>query len=189
MTRQIREGRIRDIMTSPAPTLRPDTPIRDLKTLFALHDTRAFAIVDDRRRLRGIVTVFDLLRAFRSSSSRWFPDLRALWGERVEDIMRGGLWTLQADEPIAAAVDVMLNRSITTVPVVEGRGADARLIGMVDLRDVLSSLTFESPVSHDRHGYDERHARYGERAKGRHASSHHRDDPAHARASQAVRAS
>jgi len=181
MTRRIRDGRIRDIMTSPAPTLRPDTPIRSLKTLFALHDTSAFAVVDDRRHLRGVVTVFDLLRAFRSSSNRWLPDLRALWGERVEDIMRRGVWTLQADDPIADAVDMMLNRNVTTVPVVEGRRADARLIGMVDLRDVLSSLTFESPVSHDRPAYDERHARYGERPEGSHA--------AHSRASEAVRAS
>jgi CBS domain-containing protein len=69
--------------------------------------------------------VFDLLRAFRSSSSRWLPDLRALWGERVEDIMSRGLWTLQADEPIAAVVDMMLNHNVSVVPVVEGRRAAA----------------------------------------------------------------
>lgn len=178
MTRRIREGRIRDIMRSPASTLRPDTPIRHLKTLFALHDTSAFAVVDERRRLRGVVTVFDLLRTFRSWSTRWLPDLRALWGERVEDIMSRGLWTLQADEPIAAAVDMMLNRNITTVPVVEGRGADARLVGMIDRRDVLGSLIFESPVAHDRHAYHQRHVRYGERIEDRHASSHSRKSPA-----------
>ena len=189
MTRRIREGRIRDIMTSPVPTVRPDTPIRGLKTLFALHDTSAFAVVDDRRRLRGIVTVFDLLRAFRSSSARWIPDLRALWGEKVEDIMSRGLRTLEADEPIAAAVDMMLNRNVTTVPVVEGRGADARLIGMVDRRDVLGSLIFESPVTHDRHARAERHARYAEGAGREHAASGHRNNPVDSGEWQAGRAS
>ena len=189
MTRRIREGRLREIMTSPAPTLRPDTPIRSLKTLFALHDTNAFAVVDERRRLRGVVTVFDLLRAFRPSHTRWLPDLRALSGERVEDLMSRGLWTLQADEPIAAAVEMMLNRNITTVPIVEGRHADARLIGMVDRRDVLGSLIFESPVTHDRRAHDERHARYAKRAGGEQAACRHRDNRAHSGEWQGGRAS
>jgi len=88
MQRDITDRRIRDIMTSPIHMVRPDTPIRDLKILFALHDASGFAVVDERRRFRGVVTVFDLLRAFRSSSSRWTPDLRALEGERVEDERR-----------------------------------------------------------------------------------------------------
>src|SRR5688500_20377743 len=99
MTRRIRDGRIRDIMRSPAPTLRPNTPMRDLKRLFALHDTSAFAVADERRSLRGVVTVFDLLRAIRSSSNRWLPGRRALCGERGEHIMTRGLRTLRPDEP------------------------------------------------------------------------------------------
>ena len=162
MTRRVREGRIRGIIRSSAPTVRPDTPIRDLKALFALHDTSAFAVVDDRGRLHGVVTMFDLLRGFRPSGFRWFSGPPAPCGERVEDIMSRGPGTLQADEPVAAAVDMMLNRNITTIPVVEGH-ADARLVGMVDLRDVLPALIFEDPVSLDRHADDERHARYDER--------------------------
>jgi tRNA nucleotidyltransferase (CCA-adding enzyme) len=150
MERRIREGRIRDIMTSPVQTLRPDTPIRDLKILFALHDTSGFAVVDEHRRFRGLVTVFDVMRAFRSSSRRWIPHLRALWGERVEDIMRRRLWPLGPDEPITAAVDMMLNRNVSVVPVVEGRRGDRRFIGMVHLRDVLGALMFESPAPHRR---------------------------------------
>ena len=146
MMRQIKEGRIRDIMTSPAYTLRPETPISGLKTLFAIHETTGFAVVDEERRLRGVVTVFDLLRAFRSQRGRWAPDIKALWGESVEDIMSPGAWTLDADEPIASAVDMMLNRNVGVIPVVEGRG-DGRLVGIVEVRHVLSSLIFESPVS------------------------------------------
>jgi len=151
MTRRIRAGRIRDIMRPSAPTVRPDTPLRDLKALFAFHDTSAFAVVDDRERLRGVVTMFDLLRGFRPSGFRWFSDPPAPCGERVEDIMSRRPETLQADEPVASAVDMMLNRNITAVPVVEGH-TDARLVGMVDLRDVLRALVFEDPVSHDHRG-------------------------------------
>ena len=186
MMRGIKEGRIRDIMTSPAYTLRPETPISGLKTLFAIHETTGFAVVDEERRLRGVVTVFDLLRAFRSPRSRWTPDVRALWGERVEDIMSPGAWTLDADEPIASAVDMMLNRNVGVIPVVEGRRGDGRLVGIIEVRHVLSSLIFESPVSHGRHAHVERHARYDGRAEGRHASSHRWDDHAYSREPQAV---
>ena len=103
--------------------------------------------------------------------------------------MSPGVWTLEADEPIAAAVEMMLNRNVTAVPVVEGRRAGARMIGMVHLRDVLSSLIFVSSVSHDRHAHAGRHARYGARVESRHASSRHSNDHAHSQEPQAGRAS
>jgi CBS domain-containing protein len=176
MPRGLREVRVRDIVTSPIKMVRPDTPIRDLKILFALHDASVFAVVDERRRFRGVVTVFDLLRAFRASSSRGIRELGALSGERVVDIMSLGVWTLAPDEPITAAADMMLNRNVTAVPVVEGRRGDRRFVGMVHLRDVLGGLVFANPASSGRHAANAQD-RCGERAATHHVSARREDDP------------
>jgi IMP dehydrogenase len=86
MTRRIKHKRIREIMTRDPITVSPKTRIRKLKSLFDKHDFNAFAVVDERGVLRGVVTTLDILRMFRSPSSR-YPDLWALWAQHAEDIM------------------------------------------------------------------------------------------------------
>jgi hypothetical protein len=81
----------------------------------------------------------------------------------MERRIKEGRSRLEADEPITAAVGMMLNRNVTAVPVVEGRHGDRRFIGMVHLRDVLGALVFESATSYGRDAANGQHARHGGR--------------------------
>jgi len=55
----------------------------------------------------------------------------------VHEVMSAGLVTVRKTDTIRSAVVKMMNRNCGAIPVVEG---DARLIGMVTLRDVLLPL-------------------------------------------------
>src|SRR6266540_3847970 len=52
----------RDIMTSPVVTVTPDTSVKDAAAALVEHGINAVPVVDDGRRLVGIVSEADLLR-------------------------------------------------------------------------------------------------------------------------------
>ena len=52
----------RDVMTAPAITLRPDTPVRAAAALLISHGFAAAPVVDTHRRVLGVVTEADLMR-------------------------------------------------------------------------------------------------------------------------------
>ena len=144
MRRRIEPKLVREVMTVHPTTVRADMRLQELKRLFEANDFNAFPVVDDDGHvLRGIVTKLDLLRAFRHDTQRYRPDLRALWGEQVKDIMRRGVMTLAPDDPVTSAIDRMLSSKLRSLPVVESRGRHNRLVGMISRTDVLGCLTIE----------------------------------------------
>ena len=110
--------------------------------MFETYEFNAFPVVDDSQTLLGVVTRLDFLGMFQPDGRRrWIPDLRALWAERVEDIMSRDPVTLDPDDPVATAVGEMLRWKLRSLPVVERRGGKSVLVGIVTRRDVLGCLT------------------------------------------------
>jgi CBS-domain-containing membrane protein len=149
MTRRIKHHRIREIMTRDPITVSRKTGIRKLKSLFDKHDFNAFPVVDERGVLLGVVTTLDILRMFRSPSSRYIPDFRALWAQHAEDIMRRGVVTVQPDDFVETAVKLLVEYKHRSLPVVEGRRGRGRLVGIVSRRDTLTSLILEADNGND----------------------------------------
>ena len=54
--------RARDIMTSPVITVTPAVPLRGAAALMVSHGFTALPVVDDDKRLVGIITEADLVR-------------------------------------------------------------------------------------------------------------------------------
>jgi CBS-domain-containing membrane protein len=148
MTRHIAPVAIRDIMTPRPRTVGPRTSVRTLQHLFIAYGFNAFPVVDEAHTLLGIVTKLDLLRVVRHGPQRLLPELRVLWAEHVDDIMRRRVVTLAPDDSVATAVDHMLSSRLRSLPVVESRGRKGLLIGRVSRGDVLGSLMLESNASH-----------------------------------------
>ena len=85
--RRIEPKLVRNVMTrDPRPS--DSRPLFRTSSVSSAHELNAFPVVDETDLLCGIVTKLDLLRAFRHDPQRTRPDLRALWGEHVKDIMR-----------------------------------------------------------------------------------------------------
>jgi CBS-domain-containing membrane protein len=149
MSRRIKRHRIREVMTPHPVTVGPETEIRKLKALFDKHDFNAFPVVDKHDVLRGVVTTLDILRIFRPVRGLYYPDLRSLWAQHAEDIMRRGVVTVGPDDFVETAVKLLVEHRHRSLPVVEGRRGRARLVGIVSRRDMLTSLVLGSEDGRD----------------------------------------
>jgi CBS domain-containing protein len=137
--------RVRQVMTDRPRTVRRTTSLQTLRLLFLEYGFNAFPVVDDGDALAGIVTKLDLLRTARHDTSRLLPDLRALWAERVDDIMRGWVLTVAPGDPVTVAMDRMLSAKLRSLPVVERQGRrHDRVVGMVSCGDVLRVMTLDA---------------------------------------------
>jgi CBS-domain-containing membrane protein len=131
---------VRDIMTTPVVTVRPDTPYRELAAMFRRHRVSGFPVTDDEGRVIGVVSETDLLvlaAADDPGPRGWRPHRR----HRVPapatagDLMTHPPMTISPDDLVQAAARLMQARGLQRLPVV---GGDGRLAGIVSRSDVLS---------------------------------------------------
>lgn len=148
MRKQVEERTVREVMTPTPVTVRPSTTVGELKALFEAHDFNAFPVVDEAGALCGMVSKLDFLRMFRPARRRWLPDLRALWAERVGDIMSAGLVAVEPGDPVVVAVDLVVETKLRSLPVVDRRGGRPVLVGIVSRKDLLRCLTIEEDRGH-----------------------------------------
>lgn len=107
------------IELSPARTVTEATPLSEVRALLVELRVPAIAVVDDRRRLRGLVTRTDVLAE---------PDA-ATAGE----VMSGYVFALPLDATLEAAAALMAIEGVGQVVVVT---RDGELAGMLSAFDV-----------------------------------------------------
>jgi len=77
--------RVRDVMTTPALTVRPDQPLIDAGRLIQSHDVRALPVVDNTGQPVGIISVDNFARLFFEGLD---PDLQDTIPLDLENIIR-----------------------------------------------------------------------------------------------------
>lgn len=132
--------RVKDVMTTPVVTLRPETPIKEAAALLVRHGISGAPVVGENEELVGIVSECDLMVLGTSPDPRsrilphrwrWFRVPR-----RVEEVMTREVVTLPERADVADAARLMLERRLKRIPVV----TEARVVGIVSRRDVLRLL-------------------------------------------------
>jgi arabinose-5-phosphate isomerase len=116
--------RVRDVMTD-APAVRPDATMREALVLLA-ERRGTVAVVDENRRLLGVVTSGDLTRLMEREEQ--------FFRIPVSEVMTNTPRTAEPDQLAAAAVGVMERHGVMALPVVDGEGL---LVGMVHLHDLM----------------------------------------------------
>jgi CBS domain-containing protein len=66
----VKQQRAADLMSAPAVTVRPDTPMQEVAARFEANQINRVPVVDAGGRLVGIITRGDLVRAYRLGGSR-----------------------------------------------------------------------------------------------------------------------
>ena len=107
------------------PLLQPDATMRDAVVQLAARRGVA-VVVDDRRRLRGVLTTGDLTRLIERGDD--------LLRTPVARVMTRAPRTARADELASAAVYRMEQHGVIAMPVV---GADDAVVGVVHLHDLM----------------------------------------------------
>lgn len=118
---------VEDLMSVALLIAHPRDSVYRARLRMRYADIRHLPVVDDDRRLIGIVSDRDLLRR-KSHHSKPL---------RLREVMSRHVHQVKPDDPAALAAQLMLDHRIGALPVV---GADGQLLGLVTETDFLRAV-------------------------------------------------
>src|SRR5207244_964812 len=74
-TAPIMQAYVKDIMTAPVVTVSAGTPYQDMAVLLRAHKVSGFPVVDDERKVIGVVSESDLLDGQAAAATATASDL------------------------------------------------------------------------------------------------------------------
>lgn len=125
----LRASTASDIMTENVETLRLDDLLLTAAERLAQHDVGALPVCDEQERVRGIVTDRDIV----VNGIAQGKDPRKT---TVGEIVTPNPVTVDPDERVERVIDIMAEKQIRRIPVVE----DGKLVGMISQADIAQSV-------------------------------------------------
>lgn len=140
-----------DVMTKNVITVAPDTKISECAGVLLEHKISAVPVVDDERRVLGIVSEGDLIRRVELGTERpgrsWWlrllTDNSALASDYVKshskyvrDVMTSNVTTVDSATPLNVIAEILESKHIKRVPVLD----NDRLVGIVSRANLLQGL-------------------------------------------------
>jgi len=130
--------RARDVMSSPAITVTPETPIKDAARILVERGINALPVIADGR-LVGIVTEEDLVLLEAVPDPRLHVMVRPARGaipHAVGEVMTRRVHTTYPDADVAELARMLYREGIKQAPVVE----HDQVVGVIARRDTLRAL-------------------------------------------------
>jgi CBS domain-containing protein len=118
-----------DIMTKRVTTIAAEASVGEAISLFEEFSFRHLVVVDDEKRLAGVLSDRDSLRYLARGRSSDQAD--------VASIMKTDPVTVTPETPVKDAIDLLSFHRINCLPVVDARG---RVCGIVTTTDLLGTL-------------------------------------------------
>jgi CBS domain-containing protein len=131
---------VHDVMSTSPVTVSPTTSVADLLARFDRHDFNAFPVVDDHGHVVGVVSKLDVLNAFLADQEMPQAAQGAIATERVEALMTREVIAVGPEDALVLAGELMVGAKLHSLPVLERRGGDSLLVGVVSRADVLRGL-------------------------------------------------
>jgi CBS domain-containing protein len=151
--------RASDVMVRNVITIGPDDDVVHAAKMLAEHDISALPVVDEHRRILGILSEADLLRREELGTEKLRPawleavmpssqlaaDYSRSHGRKVRELMSETVFTARADTPLSEIAALLERKRIKRVPIVEGD----KLIGIVSRANLIQALASAAkpPVS------------------------------------------
>jgi acetoin utilization protein AcuB len=133
---------VSEIMTAKIVTVEMDDRLEVVKEIFDTLHFHHLLVLDEHKKLSGIVSDRDLLRAlspYVGSAAETARDAATL-NKRVHQIMTRQPVTLRPQATIADAVNLLLAHPISCVPIVD---EEFRPVGILSWRDLLRSFEYQ----------------------------------------------
>ena len=127
---------VRDIMTRDPQSVKPHNTLRDAARLMKDEHVGILPVVDEERRLRGIITDRDLV-------VRALAEDRPVTQSRTEELMTREVEAITEDEEIREVLHLMGRKQVRRLPVVDEQD---RLIGMVSISDIAQKADFDEEL-------------------------------------------
>ncbi len=127
---------VRDAMTADPIAIGPQTRLKEVEELFESHDFNGVPVVDEQRHLLGILTKFDLLKAFSLGAQAMVPHYDTIMEQPAEAVMTHDPVSVEPRLPLSRLLQKLVEMRTKSLPVVE----DGRLVGIIAREDVLKAL-------------------------------------------------
>ncbi|MBI2855675.1 MAG: CBS domain-containing protein [Chloroflexi bacterium] len=145
----------RDIMSEPVVTTGPNASVEDAARIMVRHNFSCLPVVDERKRLVGIVTHSDFVlhRRFLPLAEHLYSLLGSMvapqgveeaahrLGTRlVKEVMSQPVVTIREEADFGEVAKVMVGRGVNRLPVMRGD----QLVGIITRHDLLKAMVSDS---------------------------------------------
>lgn len=128
--------RVSDAMTKDPLTIAPDATIAEAERLFERHGFNLLPVVEGGRRLVGVLSALDLLKAFRFDEEHLFPPYEQIMSRPIRAVMSAKPLTVSPRTPLTRALEKMVRTRNKSLPVALG----GEVVGILTREDVLNAL-------------------------------------------------
>ena len=126
---------VRDVMHRGVITCWADEPLIDVAHRLHEYTLNAIFVLEESGRAEGVISQTDLAKAY----------VQGDWQHRTaEEIMITDIDTIAGDIPLDAAVQIMLDKGIHRLLIVQGGLTPNRPVGVLSLSDVVREMTRHS---------------------------------------------
>jgi CBS domain-containing protein len=147
----------KDIMTVSTISVSKNNNVKAALDLLAEHNISGLPVVDDEKKVVGIISGSDILRYShqknvvpKTSSSFWVSPytesddiaiirngFEVLHRTTIEQVMTKKIFTVKEDTPVSDIAKLMISKTINRVPVVDDAGV---LLGIISRADLVKSM-------------------------------------------------
>ncbi len=127
---------IKEFMSKNVVTVGEDQSVLEVRNIMAEHNYRRLPVVDDIKRIKGILTAGDVGRATPSDASTLSKyEANYILGKlKIKDLMTKNVVTVSQEDELERAAYLMYQNKFGVLPVVD---ADNKLCGIVADSDIL----------------------------------------------------
>lgn len=129
------ERTVRDLMHQGVITCNPETSIQAAAKMMVDHDVSALVVIDGNENMIGLLSRTDLVKTQLNTQSK--EELRK---RPVSDIMVTDVVSVHADDSLRQANQLIMERHIHRVVVVEDNPNGLKPVGILSITDVVRDL-------------------------------------------------
>jgi CBS domain-containing protein len=128
-----------DLMSVNVVAVKQNLAASEISARLLLGEFNGVPVIDDNQKVIGVVTAIDILKAVREGKN--------LSNTTAREIMTQNPSVVKKDTSIEEIMDIMIEKEIVLVPVVEEEDDNGKLIGVVARLDILRQKLNEGFVT------------------------------------------
>ncbi len=140
--KRLMELKVKDVMNPRPPTCKPETHVSELLKKFRTRKEDYVLVVNQNKKLLGIVTESDVLYALKRPSRHMFigawaaREMIKITASRAEEIMSKHPLTVHPENTVREALDIMSTHKFRHLPVTK----EDKIVGAISIRDIIESM-------------------------------------------------
>lgn len=115
---------VKDAMNREIVSIRPEATVEDAIHLLLDHDISGAPVLDERGKLRGIITQFQLMEVL------YDPNVK---NAKIQEYMTRDVFTIEEDALLGTAANLFIVHRIRRIPVLR----NGMVVGIISRRDLL----------------------------------------------------